>query len=371
METTNRKIKAGPFTLALGLIALGIGALAGNFGLTEVGSMLKLWPLLLIGLGLEYFIRKLTSGDNEVQFSIPGAFLVGVMALTMWSANALYKMAPVDFMEELLSNHGTEHVRNWQGNPLELAGSQLEIENRIGTIEITPSPDQRLHVSARITGSGATGEKARASAESAKIFVEPGPVTRVYTGSQDEHSRRSANVKLKVEIPAGLNVSASNKMGNVLVQKTSAKYLSLEALAGGIEVDEYTGDLKAENKMGEINLKNINGNSEVEGMAGRISIINPRGEVTAVSRNGSIDLASSLPLDKKYDLKTSNGEITLRLPRSSSLKARASNSNGGISGMENYVNEGGQTRGVLALGDGKGSALLETKNGHIKVDVTD
>jgi len=371
LEKTNLRIKIGPITLALGLIALGTGALAGNFGLSEAGSLLKLWPLLLIGLGLEYFIRKLTSGEKDVQFSIPVAFLIGIIALAMWSVNTLYKIAPVDFIEQLFINQGIEHTRNWQGDPLVLAGSNLEIENKIGNIEITPSPDHRLHLSARITGGGITGDKARASAESTKIYVEPGPVTRVYTSSQDGHSRVSSNVRLKVEIPAGLNVTVSNKMGNIVLQKTSARYLSLEANAGKIEVYEFNGDLRAINHTGDINLKDINGNSEVEGMAGRISIINPRGEVTAVSRNGSIDLASSLPLDSKYVLRESNGEITFRLPRSSNLKARATTYNGGISGMKNNPNVGGQTTGELALGEGKGSAILETKNGHIRVTVTD
>jgi len=140
LEKTNLRIKIGPITLALGLIALGTGALAGNFGLSEAGSLLKLWPLLLIGLGLEYFIRKLTSGEKDVQFSIPVAFLIGIIALAMWSVNTLYKIAPVDFIEQLFINQGIEHTRNWQGDPLVLAGSNLEIENKIGNIEITPAP---------------------------------------------------------------------------------------------------------------------------------------------------------------------------------------------------------------------------------------
>lgn len=369
VETANRKIvRVGFVTLAFGLIALGSGILASNLGLMGVQRVLMLWPLLLIGLGLEYFIRKLRAGDKEVQFSVSCAVLIGLMAAIAAAANTLYGFAPGWLLSEDIFRSNTGYVRQWEGQPLDLdQGSRLEIENKVGDIEITASPDSKLHLSARITARGSNEESARAAAEAQRIIVETGRVTRVYTDSEWRTS-----VKLRLEVPAGLNIRASDRMGSILAQKVSAEALTAETSMGMIEVDDFTGFLKAENKMGEINLKNIKGDSRVDGSMGRITVIQPGGSVTVNNRFGSIELASAKPLEKNYVLKGDNGEITLRLPRSSNLRIQASSDNGSITGLENYrYSKGNNTRGELTLGGGTGSALLETRNGAIRVEVTD
>lgn len=369
MQTDSRKvIRVGSVTLALGLIALGTGMLAGNLGLLEVRTVLKLWPLLLIGLGLEYFIRRAMAGEKEVHFSIPSAILIVLITITGAAANALYGLVPGKLLDESIFRGNTGYVRQWEGQPLDLdQGSRLEIENKIGDIEITASPDSKLHLSARITARGSNEESARAAAHAQRIIVEKGRVTRIYTDSEWHTS-----VKLRLEVPAGLNIRASDKMGSILVQKVIAEALTLETSMGRIEVDDFTGFLKADNKMGEINLKNIKGDSRIDGSMGRITVLQPEGSVTVNNRFGSIELASAKPLEKNYVLKGDNGEITFRLPRSSNLKVQASSDYGSISGVENYrYSQGNNTRGDLTLGGGAGSALLETRNGAIRVEVTD
>lgn len=71
-------------------------------------------------------------------------------------------------------------------------------------------------------------------------------------------------------------------------------------------------------------------------------------------------------------LKGDNGEITFRLPHNSNLRIQASSDHGSITGLENYrYRKGNNTRGDLTLGGGTGSALLETRNGAIMVEVID
>ncbi len=76
------RIKTGPITLALDLMVLGIGMLLCNFGsLSSPQSLWKYWSFLLIGLGVEFFIRRLLQKDQEVVFHVPSTLLVGVIIL--------------------------------------------------------------------------------------------------------------------------------------------------------------------------------------------------------------------------------------------------------------------------------------------------
>ena len=372
METAARTVKVGPITLALGLIALGGGLLAANLGYTGVTAVLKLWPLLLISLGVEYFVRRFGSGEKEIRFSIPSAVLIGLLAVSASAASTISGIVPRDILNEQIFGNRAGYIRQWQGEPLTVSkNTRLEIENRRGSVEYTASPDNRLHLSARIEGRGATEEKARAAAEAARINIENGPVVRVYTDPVTETAVSGASVTLQVAVPAGLNIGTINRSGGITVKGVSAASLSLETSSGGIEVEEYTGELRARSNNGEITLGRVSGNADIESSNGRIAIRDPRGDVKAVNRNGGIELESDSPLDGKYVLRGDNGEIIFRLPGSSSLKIKASSRNGGISGLENIKGQPGSQSAETSLGSGKGSADLETRNGHIDVTIRD
>jgi hypothetical protein len=292
------------------------------------------------------------------------------MTVSVLAANALYQFNPVRFLDMTPFGDRAEYISEWEGEPASLEkGSRVEIENRLGSVEITASKDGMLHASARIRARGATGERARTAAEARHVYVETGPVTRIYTRPDGEFAENKVSVGLLLEIPAGLNISVSNNMGGIKANNTAAESLLLENSLGSIEVDGHTGNLRAKNKMGEIKLQNINGDIDSEGSMGETVITGPEGNVAAQSRVGSIELSSAKPLDKKYVLKGESGEIIFRLPRNSNLKVEASTSLGGISGMETYRDgRGAGSRGEMTLGEGKGSAVLETKMGSIRVD---
>lgn len=373
METPSvRRIKVGPITLALGLIALGGGLLVANLGYTGVIQVLKLWPLLLIGLGLEYFARKLIPGEKEIHFSIPSAVLIGLMAVSASAANALSGIVPRDILNEEIFGNRAGYIRQWQGDPLTVSkNTRLEIENRRGNVNFTASQDDRLHLSARIEGRGSTEEKARAAAEAARIHIEDGPVIRVYTDPATQTAGYGTSVTLQVAVPAGLSAGVVSRAGDITAHGVSAANLSLETFSGGIEVEEYTGALRAKSNNGDITLGRVIGTSDIESSNGRIAIRHPQGDVKAVNRNGGIELESDNPLEGKYLLRGDNGEIILRLPRSSNLKIKASSRNGGISGLGDIKERSGYQSGETSLGSGKGSAELETRNGHIDVFVKD
>lgn len=371
METTTDKIKVGSYTLAFSLIVLGAAFLAMNLGFLEAGTVLILWPFLLIGLGVEYFVRKLTAVNKEVQFSVPSTILIVLIAISASAANALFSINPGNLMNEIFFHDKQAYVRHWQEQPIALEkGSRLEIENRLGDIHISPSPDNMMHISAHIEARGISSEKAKSAAEAEKIYMETGPITRVFTSSEGRFIGNNVAVRMNIEIPAGMHINASNKAGAIMVQGTSAEFLALEASLGKVEVEDHNGNLRVSNKMGDIKLKNIQGDSEIEESTGRITIDDPTGNVTAFSLNGTIELQSNKPLNKTYELKGRNGQIIFSLPRNSNLKIQAESNQGAITGIEKNI-QGTDNRRELTLGEGKGTALLEIRNGSIRLNIRD
>lgn len=157
----SQRIKTGPFTLALGLISIGVGMLVYNFGgLVSVQSLWKYWPLFLIGLGVEYFIRRLLHKDREVVFHIPSAVLIGLIIATGLVVNAIPALGVNQILEDTVFSNRICYTRQWQSEPLVIAaGSGLRVENKNGTLQIRQSDDGALHARAEIVTYGPTEEK--------------------------------------------------------------------------------------------------------------------------------------------------------------------------------------------------------------------
>ncbi|MTI81909.1 MAG: hypothetical protein FH758_13745 [Firmicutes bacterium] len=79
----NKKvIKTGPVTLSLALIITGMSMLLINLGgIESFNTLWKFWPLLLVGLGIEYFIRKLIHKDVDIRFSIGSIFAIIMLVI--------------------------------------------------------------------------------------------------------------------------------------------------------------------------------------------------------------------------------------------------------------------------------------------------
>jgi hypothetical protein len=72
-----KSIHAGAVTLAAGLIGCGVILILANLGWLDSSDLLrKLWPLLLIGVGVEYFIKQALHRDQMVKFHVPSLLLI-------------------------------------------------------------------------------------------------------------------------------------------------------------------------------------------------------------------------------------------------------------------------------------------------------
>jgi hypothetical protein len=369
--TMTQKVKAGPVTLALGLVAIGLGMLVYNFGgFLSPQSLWKFWPLLLICLGLEYFIRKIRNKDSEVVFHVPSTLLIGAVIVTGVFINAISSANMNSVLDDIFFKERVSFTRQWQAEPFTPAeGTRVAIENENGTLRIGKSEDSNIHVTAEIMSFGPTEEKARLEAESKEVYIEKGPVTRIVAGYGSMSRNFSRAVNLRVDLPLGLIISVDVSDGEVEVDNAEGQF-TIRTENGAVTARDLDGSLEVSSENGRITAEGISGNISAVTENGKINIKNPAADVAAVSQNGAVELASDIPLDKNYLLQNEEGALRLRLPVTSNLEIEARTNNGSITGLGSDKSSDPALRGSdrLKLGTGKGSARLITDNGSIVVN---
>ena len=369
--TMTQKVKAGPITLALGLVGIGLGMLIYNFGgFSSPQSMWKFWPLLLICLGLEYFIRKIRNKDSEVVFHVPSLLLIGAVIVTGVFINSISSDNMNSILDDTFFKERVSFSRQWQAEPFTPSeGARVAIENENGTLRIGKSVDSNIHVTAEIMSFGPTEEKARFEAESREVLIETGQVIRIAADHGSIARNFGRVVNLKVDVPSGLIISVEVSNGKVEVDNAEGQF-TIRTENGAVTALELEGSLEVSSENGRITAEGISGNISALTENGKINIKNPAADVTAVSQNGAVELASDMPLDKNYLLQSEEGALRLRLPVTSDLEIGARTNNGSITGLSGDKSLDPALRGSdrLKLGTGKGSARMITENGSIVVN---
>ncbi|TEB07521.1 hypothetical protein Psch_01075 [Pelotomaculum schinkii] len=365
------QIKAGPLTLALGLVTAGVGMLVYNFGGFQSPKIFwRFWPLLLIALGAEFFIRRYTNKDREVVFHIPSILVVGLLVLAGLVINALPSLELNRIIEESLFENRYSYTRQWESKPVSLAeGSRLKVDNQLGSILIKPSQDGELHAMAKIISYGPNEEKATASADKFEVTVEEGSTTRIFTSLSEAARRTPGEVILAVEAPPGLTLELAGGNGEIEAGNLSGN-MNINSLHGDVIVSNLDGSLEVKGENGRLTAVGISGDLKLTSENGEVRVENPKGSVKVESRNGLVELISELPLEKVYDLRSVNGALTLTIPGQSSLELEARTSNGSISVAGKGPEPDPGVKGYeLKLGAGKGQAKLSTQNGPIELNI--
>ncbi len=346
--TAQGKIKAGPITLACGLILGGAVLLLHNLG--AVPSLAWLWklsPLLLVGIGLEYFLRRILNRDPEIEVRFSGGSLLLIILLII-AAGAISSAG--GFLESMpwWSWTGQSYTRTWESQPLEVKeGDNLVVDNPVGRIDLMPASGTALTVRA-VIHSPESGPD-REQADHANVDVA-----------------RSGN-QIFVRAPTGLH-SAYYDLEIKMPLKTDA---SVNTSTGMVTANDLQGRLDIQSNTGKVELRRISGSINLQNDTGSIYIIDPGSDVTAKTGSGSLTLSASQPLSGKYDLEAGTGKIGFAIPASSDLAIRASSETGSISvsGLN-----GGETgrKGIgstfdVKLGNGKGLADLLVGTGAIEI----
>lgn len=382
----NDKRKAGPITLALGLIVFGGILLFSNItgtGLFE--AVYKYWPVMLIGLGVEYFVRLFFNRKNKIEdtrFHIPTLMLilfVSALGYVGQQVDSVLKANDLSgYITEALGGTNFNYQRNFESGPIELApGGKIRFNAGRGSVALVPSTDDKFYVQARITGWGPTSEDARKRADSVRINIDKGTQVAVtYVPDRTENVRRPADVEFRVMVPHGANVIVETETGQIIGDNLEAN-LDARTNFGSIVLTAIKGNIDSSIGHGRAEFKNVEGNLNVDAESGSIKATDVTGKVKVRNDNGNAEVVSFRPVTTDYDVINRHGQILIRIPELSDVSVSAASQDGSVAGTLGLVAENLNTsgdndqrglKGTLTLGSGKGKINLSNETGSIIVD---
>lgn len=212
--------------------------------------------------------------------------------------------------------------------------TRLSVESINGNIIITGRTGSNSIV---ITGERRVGsesvEDAEAHLQELEVSVSDlGNEILVKTTQPGETNGRSYIVNYDITLPKGLKVLTSS-------------------INGSVAIDSISNRVSTDLTNGQITLDEILGNTDID------------------LENGIIDAEVTVPLDGTADMRTTNGNIDLDIPQSTSAEFSATVVNGIITVSDLDLQDPVSTSSSLTgtLGDGRGTISLSTTNGNINV----
>lgn len=384
--------KAGPVTLAIGLIIVGLILLITNIrGYGLITTVVKLWPLLLIGLGGEFFIRsyinkKNSCDDSDTRFHVPTVIVILLLSLMGFlgqQAVGLLKQDEIrEFLTEAVAGAKFNYKYDFNSGPIDVKpGAKIRLTGREGEVDLVPSTDGKLYVQADITAWGPSLAEARRRAEMVGINVKQGDVIDISDGTEPGNDiRQKGQIKYRVMIPPGVHVVVDYDFGSIRADKVRAN-VSIKTESGKVTLSDLTGHVDINSESGHIQCENIDGALEAELNFGDISLKDISKNVSVGSENGRINISSSRPVMANYRVAIQSGDITLRIPQNSDCTVQAKTRTGSISGSlnlkmepvsgdgeKNGPDQGPGAKGSLVLGSGTAAVNLYSENGNITVD---
>ncbi len=334
--------RVGRWTTGISLVSFGFLILLSQMtdfdGLALVS---QLWPLVLIGYGLEYLLysRK----EEKLKFDTLGIVIVTIAFMGMLGLNLF---GGFGLLGTNYSFHAEPIIQSSEGITMLNATAQN------GKVNVQPSSDDQIHIFATYRISALDEKQALVKKEKLDIKVEKqGTILHVEAVHPKEYGIFGMNqsVDLMIHLPKEIDVVLKTSNGvieitgmeNVVQAKTSngritlvdskGEHAVLDTSNGLIEVDRFVGSLHAKTSNGKIIV--------IEGeVTGDWSLRTSNGAINVdVQENGSYD----------YYFSTSNGKINALNPpftnQSSSNKKVEGSINGGKHKLDFRTSNGNVT----------------------------
>lgn len=223
---------------------------------------------------------------------------------------------------------------DWKKDYTLAAGGSIEIRNANGLIEVDPSDDTHVSITAERIAKAATDDEAKKAAEGIEI----------------KETISSASIILDARAASNGLLTGSRQV-KFHVRAPKGTVLTLTNTNGAITVRDMTGELRLETTNGKILGKNLEGTAKAETTNGVIDLdfaAIGAGGITAETTNGKVDITLAKSIKARINARVSNGAISadgLSLETSESSRRRLSGTmNGG--GPEIRVET---TNGAVAL----------------------
>jgi hypothetical protein len=182
----------------------------------------------------------------------------------------------------------------------------------------------------------------------------------------------SSSVRVDVETPANLTLDARSADGNLtaadlhgdLTIHTSDGNQELTGLSGNLKLHSSDGQLRVRNCSGALEARSSDGNQEIAGTFTSLQLHSSDGSITA-------ELAEGSRLSSDSRIESSDGSVTLRLPKSFPAELAISTSDGSIQStlplvVDGYNSKGNSGHNIRGKFNGGGSLLtIHTSDGSV------
>jgi len=375
--------RVGRITLAVALIAVGAVLVYDNVLGTDVAEWLfRLWPALLILLGLEWVVAAALT-DRRVQTDAGAIALLLVGAVLMATLGTAYRtFGSWEWMVDAPRVIGFSHRSvspsvTTSYEPVSAQVKRVEIESGSAAVQVRSG--DRLSFDLQVSAHGRTPEEAEQDARRVTLEIETGETTQVRVAIPSGVNLQT--LLIRATLPPGIELAVESGSGAVMVQGLSAP-VTVRASSGAVRVDqidgdvhlqtssgaimasEITGDAKAVSSSGAIRIDRVDGNLDASSSSGSINLMGVTGQISAQASSGAVTVVSDV-VGGPYDLGAISGSIRLTVPASASISVDARSSSGSIAGPSWLRLGEGRGSGSGTQGDGIHQIILRTTSGSI------
>lgn len=388
--------KVGRLTLAVALIGVGAALVYDNLTGTSLSwSLFRLWPALLIALGLEWIVASATNEQHvqadggAIALLIIGAILLGTLSSAWQTVRTTHFtwdgpqviVGPMRPLNPVIPVFGESYTSDEveTAYDLDAAGlSHLIISGGSAavTVEAGQAPSLKLRVQAR----GNSQTEADENARRASLRIDSGATTKVGLdlppgsyGRLEIIAVVPAEVKLTVNTASGsveawdrkADVTLSTSSGAVRAERIEGR-VDLRTSSGQISARQVAGSLSAISSSGRIAIEQVTGDVEASAASGSLSIDGVSGKLSAHTNSGALYVETDT-VGGPYDLGAASGSIRLAVPGSAPVRIDARTSSGSVSGPSWL--QLGEGRGSATGSQGEGTHLvtLRTTSGSISI----
>ncbi len=242
-------------------------------------------------------------------------------------------------------------------------GGEVVLENVNGVIEVEAWDRDRVEL--HIVKKTKAGDRARAEAamEAFEIDVDSTPQRLSVVVRRFRHDGEGFFDWLR-----GWSVQHS---ASFYLKVPRQVRLTADTVNGHVQVAGVEGEMEVESVNGRVQLRGVGGRVDVSTVNGSVDVAEARGSVSASTVNGRIEVEmSQVADDADMRFSTTNGGVSLALPRDVQARLDARSTNGGIScdfPVEVHGKYNSKSISADLNGGGPGVLKIRTTNGGIRI----
>ncbi|NOU92646.1 DUF4097 family beta strand repeat protein [Paenibacillus sp. LMG 31456] len=416
--------KAGRYTAALLLVAVGAAVMTDQYSGTHWTSLLiDWWPVLFITLGLEYiaFNMKYGESDKQLRLDVGGViFAVLISAVVIGSTQSTETIRSwfgninlANHIGSAMSGEGHKFEKETVSIPIPAGLERISVNNHSnGNVTVKSGTSDQLLIDMTVYVTLGDEKEAASIADQTKLehILDGDKLKLIAEGKEFGEGlpwmTQRPGIDLVITVPSRVQVSMDFDMSNgkfkaeqltfrnELKVRTTNGEIQVASINGNLDLESTNAPIKAVKIKGNAQLETTNGSIEIEDHQGNARIISTNGRLRtagvtgsieaettnggiivtdapqglkAHTTNGSVEVTSRI-VNGDWDVETSHGKVTLKLPANGDYKIKGEGQNGDIHSSLPFQIRKNKIDGTI--GNGRHGIRIET-NGSLSIQTAD